>query len=612
MGADRLGLEAWAAKHVRVPDGPRQGKPYRVIREPWREVLRSLASRQLEQVTLRASVQSGKTAALIVAALYHLAHKRSVIFYEPDEALARLIADRLTLWALHSTDGKLIGAFSPLRRPFVREHDDGGRLEILNASAKGAGLSRTADVVIVDELRAFNADVLQTLIDRMAAYGGRGLLITASSAGYEGSCKTTAELEKSDRRQWFMSCECGAENIASWESFRLGKARSPAYVMPCCGLALDAAGLAAAVKRGRWKATAKAAAKAAVPRTRGYHLDCFSGSAFETLETIDRTWTRARAHQKQTGSLAEIIDFQCGRLALPFSPVTQQGVTPELIMANCREDYDPAVAPAWASIVVAAVDVQDNRLEAELSAWGAVEVETEDSATEVKGWDSAEFRGLRHNGRWYRLRRAALSYHRLRGDPGQPQVWEDLAVLCEAPIPHASGVQIRPAITGVDVGGHYGPQVSEFVRSRGAGFVCLKGIAPTRHAGTLARRSVTADSIDTYGPAGLMLVCGNSAKATIFSLLRQGIAGDRPLPLAWPMDEAAYGPQEFEGVCSEALERSIDRRTGRTRTLWRKIRRDNEALDVLCYSLALASYWGVGFMLANAGDIDAAAERMAA
>ena len=137
---------------------------------------------------------------------------------------------------------------------------------------------------------------------------------------------------------------------------------------------------------------------------------------------------------------------------------------------------------------------------------------------------------------------------------------------------------------------------------------CLKGLSVNRHAGQLARMSITANSLDEYGPAGLMLVCGNSAKATIFSLLRQGIAGDRPLPLMWPMDEAAYGPQEFEGVCSEALERSIDRRTGRTRTLWRKTRRDNEALDILCYSLALASYWGVGFMLANADDIDAAAK----
>ena len=57
---------------------------------------------------------------------------------------------------------------------------------------------RTAEIVIVDELRAFHADLLGELVDRMAAYGGRGRLITASSAGYEDECRTTTELDKSD------------------------------------------------------------------------------------------------------------------------------------------------------------------------------------------------------------------------------------------------------------------------------------------------------------------------------------------------------------------------------------------------------------------------------
>ena len=46
------------------------------------------------------------------------------------------------------------------------------------------------------------------------------------------------------------------------------------------------------------------------------------------------------------------------------------------------------------------MDVQDNRLEAEVSAWGLVEVERDD-ASQLKGWGSHEFRGLQHEGRWY-------------------------------------------------------------------------------------------------------------------------------------------------------------------------------------------------------------------
>ena len=88
--------------------------------------------------------------------------------------------------------------------------------------------------------------------------------------------------------------------------------------------------------------------------------------------------------------------------------------------------------PADAAVVIGTVDVQDNRLEAELSAWGVVEVERDDASL-VKGCGSHEFRGLMHDGRWYRLRRWALDYRRFHGDPGNPALWEELAAFMETP-----------------------------------------------------------------------------------------------------------------------------------------------------------------------------------
>ena len=76
--------------------------------------------------------------------------------------------------------------------------------------------------------------------------------------------------------------------------------------------------------------------------------------------------------------------------------------------------------------------------------------------------------------------------------------------------------------------------------------------------------------------------------------------------MVWPMDESTYGPVEFEGIVSETLMRTLDKRTGATRLMWRKINRANEPLDVLVYSLALVSHLGLGFMLAEA---DAIAQR---
>ena len=378
--------------------------------------------------------------------------------------------------------------------------------------------------------------------------------------------------------------------------------RAPIYVMPCCGAELDSNLFRRAVAGGRWKPTKDEA----VPGTRGYHLDAFL-SPFETLPTIVRVWKRADAHRKQTGSMADVIAFQCGRLALPYKPEAAQGVTPEALATSCREEYDPDIVPAEAGVLIGAVDVQDNRLEAEVTAWGVAEVGSREDASEIKGWGSHEFRGLAHEGRWYRLRRWGMEYRRFYGDPGNPDIWEQLAEFMETPRRHAAGPMLRPVTVGVDTGGHYGQQVAEFVKVRGQGYQCLKGLPPVRFGATLARRSVTADSLDTYGPDGLMLVCGNTGKASAFSLMRASIAGAEPRPMVWPMDESRYGAVEFEGIVSETLVRVLDKRTGRTTLAWRKIARENEPLDLMVYSLAIASWLGVGVMLAEAANIRRAA-----
>ena len=169
---------------------------------------------------------------------------------------------------------------------------------------------RTAEIVILDELRAFARDVVLELVDRMAAYGGKGRLITASSAGEEDSCRTTTELEKSDARHWFIPCPaCGQSAPAAWSNVIYPKtaAGSPSYAMPCCKAMLGSQAFKRAVGAGQWRSTRTAA----VPATRGYHADCFL-SPFETLATIVRAWKRANHHRKQTSSMAEVRAFQQG------------------------------------------------------------------------------------------------------------------------------------------------------------------------------------------------------------------------------------------------------------------------------------------------------------
>ena len=608
-------IRRWAETNIIVADGPLAGSPYRAggggqgrpSSPAWGEVLDAMDDPEAAQVVVRGSVQSGKTAVMIAASLFHMAQGRSVLFYEPDDRLKRVMAARLIAWGRACKDAEVRVAYEPKRPPHARVGAAGGRLEVISAREAGAGVMRTAEVVFVDELRLYHADLLGDLTDRMAAYGEAGRLITASSAGYENECKTTVELQKSDSRRWFLRCPaCGRENVAGWANVQYKDRKHPVYLTPCCAAELDGIAFRHAVGAGRWRPTKEAM----VEGIRGFHADCFV-SPFESLNTIVRQWRRASAHQKQTTSMAEIISFQTGRLCIPFKPEAAQGVSPEGLMSSCREGYDPDVVPAEASIIVAAVDTQDSRLEAEISAWGLVAVSEED-ASQVKGWHGHEFHGLRHGGRWFKLRRWAMSWRKFHGDPGNAELWNELAEYVETERMHASGVALRPVVVGIDSGGHFTQQVADFTRTKGAGYQAVKGLAPGRIGAVLARRSVTVDNLESYGAEGLLLIGTDNGKASVFSLMRQSIAGVEPRPMTWPMAEDEYGIEEYESIVSETLARTIDKRTGQTRLGWRKIAPRNEGLDLLVYSLALVSHLGIGFILAEGEGIAAAAERNAA
>ena len=251
MGAGGISaLRRWALRNLVVADGPRAGRPFRIASPPWGEVLDAMDDATLEQVTIRGSVQSGKTATLIAAGLGHMAAGRSVLIFEPDDKLKRALAARIVAWGRLCKDEAIQEAYEPKRPPFARSTDAGGRLEVISAREGGAAVMRTAQIVIVDELRLFHLDLLGDLVDRMAAYGGKGRLITASSAGYQDECKTTVELEKSDSRRWFLKCsECGQENIASWANVNYKARRYPYYTMPCCGSPLEGVPFRRAVQR---------------------------------------------------------------------------------------------------------------------------------------------------------------------------------------------------------------------------------------------------------------------------------------------------------------------------------------------------------------------------
>ena len=121
-------IRRWCEEHLIVGDGPLAGARYRVGgggqgRTPspaWVDVLDSMDDPDVEQVAIRGSVQSGKTASLVAAALYHMSKGRSVLVFEPDDRLRRALAARLVTWGRLCGDEAVREAYVPKRPPFAR------------------------------------------------------------------------------------------------------------------------------------------------------------------------------------------------------------------------------------------------------------------------------------------------------------------------------------------------------------------------------------------------------------------------------------------------------------------------------------------------------------
>ena len=136
---------------------------------------------------------------------------------------------------------------------------------------------------------------------------------------------------------------------------------------------------------------------------------------------------------------SRLIDLYNDYMAMPFIESEEgEGVTYKFLYDR-REDYWPEGAewavPMAASVLTCAIDVQGNRLESEVVAWG----------------DGQESWGI--------------EYRQHVGDPSRPEVWTKLDEYLKKKYRHESGLELKVAITGVD-SGYRAPHVYKYVKPR--------------------------------------------------------------------------------------------------------------------------------------------------
>jgi phage terminase large subunit GpA-like protein len=201
-------------------------------------------------------------------------------------------------------------------------------------------------------------------------------------------------------------------------------------------------------------------------------------------------------------------------------------------------------------LLTAAVDVQDNRLEAEICGWGIGE----------ESW--------------------SIEYRIFSGSPSLAQCWMDLTDWLQEPRRHVCGMDLRVEAVGVDTGGHHTKEAYLFIEKYRGVIFAFKGSSQDG-APPIPKRD---PKLLRNWRFKLYLLGTNALKDTIMSRMKMLSPG--PGYMHFPRRDG-YDEDYFKGLASEVKTPKYKPRSSvQVGYFYDKVYTRNEPLDLKVYNLA--------------------------
>lgn len=464
----------------------------------------------------------------------------------------------------------------------------GGFLTVTGANSSAGLQMISVRVIIYEEVSEYPLDVdgrgdpVDLGHARRKAYEGREKEVFISTPGLKNTCRISKRYDESDQRMRFMPCpHCGAYQPFIWGQFD-HEASPPVYICRANGCVITESEKRAMRLKGVWVKTFPGDG---FPRdyilpqdmeTLGDRINPDvlmdgrqSGFAINALYSSTESWTELAStyHKALDGDdLMKVFTQQGLGEAWEVS-----GEAPDAEkLFDCRVEYEWRRVPPGALFLTGAVDVQGNRLEWAVYAFGV-------------GFT-----------RWL------IDKGIIEGDPNNPEPWNELTRVFEKTWPDGYGRPWKVDLFGVD-SGYLSQVVYRWVRRHAhTGRVfALDGRdgwklpalgTPTKRDVDFEGRKIGAVMLWPVGTWGL--------KSELYSAVGKMIAGPDKVTGQWPIGTAFYG-QACDKAYLEQLtsEQVIERKTrsGLVSLVWDKIKgRRNEALDIGVYCGALAHHLADG------------------
>jgi len=531
----------------------------------------AVSDASVETVVIKSSSQIGKSEIGLNMVGYHIdqdpAPMMVVLPAERDaeswskDRFAPMVRDMPCLWAKLSGPKSRDGSNKILHKKFI-----GGQLTLVGSNAPSGLAMRPIRILLCDEVDRYPAsagpegDPVNLAKKRTVTFWNRKIILV-STPTIKGASRIDAAWENSDKRRYWVPCpHCGERQILRWEQVRWdkdekgeGKAakhlpETAHYACEHCGCAWTDSQRWAAIRLGEWRA------EKPFVDTAGFHLNEIY-SPWKRLEEMAREFLAA----KNMGEEAMKV-FVNTSLGEAFE---LRGEAPEWERTyNRREDYAIGTVADGGLFLTAGADVQRDRIEVEVVAWG------------------------RNRESW------SVDYRVLLGDTAKPVVWNKLSAMLEERFPHAgTGAGMMIERMAVD-SGYATQEVYAWSRTAPLGRVMpIKGVDKSRFPiQGPSDVEVKIGKRKRKRGAKLWTVCGPVFKAELYGNLRHETPEetDEGFPPGY-CHFPQYEPEYFKQLTAEQAVTRV-KKNGFAVIEWQKTRERNEALDCRVYARAAAEH----------------------
>ncbi len=537
---------------------------WKTSRAPFqREVLDAIFEEGIQVVVVKAATQLLKTETILNTIGYHIDQDPCpILVIQPTLSLARTFSKDRLATMIRDTPGLKHKVAAPKSRDsdntILHKRFDGGHITIASSQSLSELAMRPIRILLCDEADKYprstdEGSPIELARKRTATFDDSKVFIV-SSPTIRGESKVDYYYSLSDQRVYMLPCPfCGHSQSLIWSRIKWdknsrGKVQysSVGYECAHCKERIKEHYKSDMLLSGKWEKQSKSR------KIAGFWINELY-SPWKSWEELVESFIMTKNDPEGlkvfvNTSLAEVFE--------------ERGEAPSWeILFNRKKFYSKGRIPAGGLVLVAGADVQSDRIEVEIKAYGKSR----------QSW--------------------SVDYRILYGDPEGDGLWERLNNLLEEKFEHESGGKLQISLLAID-SGFATNSVYNFGRRHSVQRVMVvKGETKIHeYVGKPSVRDFDYRGMSIKRGVRLFPVNSNKIKRQIFLYLNtenEETAGYMFFPEGYPEDY-------YKQLTAETLIRRKDK-YGFDRYEYKKVRDRNEVLDCTVYARAASIHLGVDY-----------------